>query len=47
MICHDTQALLQEVPCLMGPKSVKKADLDDIEDRDVLRLVILFGASMC
>ena len=31
----------------MGESSVKKADLDDIEDGDVLRLVILFGASMC
>ena len=31
----------------MGENSVKKADLDDIEDGDVLRLVILFGASMC
>ena len=31
----------------MGKKSVKQADLDDIEDGDVLRLVILFGASMC
>ena len=27
--------------------SAKKADLDDVEDGDVLRLVILFGASMC
>ncbi len=30
-----------------GPKISQEADLDDVEDGDVLRLVILFGASMC
>jgi len=30
-----------------GPTVSQKADLDDVEDGDVLRLVILFGASMC